>query len=168
MNGDPRYKAILDEMWELHDSKALAYGNTGDPLANLRSGERFAVPAWKRCLVEADSAFFRLENYCNGRNADNDSVENALKDAAAFCMLALLFIREGNERAKRFLLSDRELQLLEDSVTEQMEEMGAWDSRDELDKTVLPTPKDSRRPVTNPEWMDGVSSKMQATLEAAK
>ena len=97
MNGHPAYKAILDRMWELHDSKAKDYGSTGDPLANLRNGERFGMPAWKRCLVEADSAFYRLENYCNGRNPSSESAKNALMDTAAFALLALLFIEEGEE-----------------------------------------------------------------------
>ena len=97
MNGHPAYKAILDERWKLHCEKALAYGSDKDPLANLRSGEKFGVPAWKRCLVEAESAFYRLENYCNGRNTSNDSMENALLDAGSWCDLALVFLREERE-----------------------------------------------------------------------
>lgn len=97
MNGHPAYKAILDRMWELHDSKAKDYGSTGDPLANLRNGERFGMPAWKRCLVEADSAFYRLENYCNGRNPSLESAKNALMDTAAFALLSLLFLEEEED-----------------------------------------------------------------------
>lgn len=100
MNGDPRYKAILDRMWELHDSKARDYGTDGDPLANLRSGERFGMPAWKRCIVEAESAFFRLENFCNGRNPSLESARNSLMDGAAFCLLGLLFLEEENSSPK--------------------------------------------------------------------
>lgn len=99
MTGHPDYKLILDEMWELHCRKASSYGSDEDPLANLRSGERFGMTAWKRCLVEAESAFYRMENYCNGRNTSDENAENALMDAAAFSLLGLLFLRE--ERAKR-------------------------------------------------------------------
>lgn len=98
MSGHPGYKLLLDEMWDLHCRKAKSYGSDEDSLANLRSGERFGVPAWKRCLVEAESAFYRTVNYCNGRNPSNENLENALMDAAAFSMLALLFVRE--ERGK--------------------------------------------------------------------
>jgi len=108
MNGHPRYKAILDRMWELHDSKARDYGSDGDPLANLRNGERFGMPAWKRCLVEADSAFYRLENFCNGRNPDLASAKDALMDSSAFSLLALLFIEELEEKMLEQKLSPQE------------------------------------------------------------
>lgn len=98
MSGHPGYKLLLDEMWDLHCRKAKSYGSEEDSLANLRSGERFGVPAWKRCLVEAESAFYRTVNYCNGRNPSNENLENALMDAAAFSMLALLFVREEREK----------------------------------------------------------------------
>ena len=98
MSGHPGYKLLLDEMWDLHCRKAKSYGSDEDSLANLRSGERFGVPAWKRCLVEAESAFYRTVNYCNGRNPSNENLENALMDAAAFSMLALLFVREEREK----------------------------------------------------------------------
>lgn len=98
MSGHPEYKKILDEMWELHCRKAKSYGSNEDPLANLRSGERFGVPAWKRCLVESESAFYRTVNYCNGRNQSAENLENALMDAAAFSMLALLLLREERDR----------------------------------------------------------------------
>lgn len=39
-----------------------------------------------------------MENVCNGRNSDNDSIENALKDAASWCDLALLLLREEREK----------------------------------------------------------------------
>lgn len=100
LNGHPKYKEILDRMWELHDSKARSYGSSEDPLANLRNGERFGMPAWKRCIVEADSAFYRLQNYCNGRNDSLESAMNALEDTAAFCMLAILFLEEQEESVK--------------------------------------------------------------------
>lgn len=86
-------------MWNLHDSKARDYGSSGDPLANLRNGERFGMPAWKRCLVEADSAFYRLENFCNGRNPSLESAKDALMDSAAFSLLALLFVEELEEES---------------------------------------------------------------------
>ena len=98
MSGHLGYKLLLDEMWDLHCRKAKSYGSEEDSLANLRSGERFGVPAWKRCLVEAESAFYRTVNYCNGRNPSNENLENALMDAAAFSMLALLFVREEREK----------------------------------------------------------------------
>ena len=100
MTGHPDYKRILDEMWELHCKKAASYGSDEDSLANLRNGERFGVSAWMRCLVESDSAFYRMQNYCNGRNPSYENAENALMDAAAFAMLALLFLRE--ERNKQY------------------------------------------------------------------
>lgn len=101
MNGHPEYKKILDEMWDLHCRKARSYGSNEDSLANLRSGERFGVPAWKRCLVESESAFYRTVNYCNGRNPSAENLENALMDAAAFSMLAMLFIREERNKQQR-------------------------------------------------------------------
>lgn len=85
-------------MKNLHCEKAKSYGSDEDPLANLRSGERFGVPAAIRCLVEAESAFYRTVNYCNGRNPSWESLENALMDASAFSLLALRFFREEREK----------------------------------------------------------------------
>lgn len=117
MSGHPEYKKILDEMWELHCRKAMSYGSDKDSLANLRNGERFGMSAWKRCLVESDSAFYRMQNYCNGRNESFESAENALKDAAAFSLLALLFLREERDK-ERFKAYDEEQSLYEDPETE--------------------------------------------------
>ena len=129
MSGHPKYKAILDRMWELHCEKAKSYGALEDPLANLRNGERFGVPAWLRCLVEADSAFYRLENYCNGRNPSHESLVNALMDTAAFSMLALLFVEEERERRHKEV-ADAEFELHKSYSTPEKSTWGHLSSYD--------------------------------------
>lgn len=182
MSGHPKFKAILDERWELHCEKALAYGSSKDPLANLRSGEKYGVPAWKRCLAEAESAFSRLENICNGRNSANDAAENALMDASSWCDLALLFVREGNERAAAILgvrtmkaaedISAGDAVVIDDS---KQNPSGDYPPFSDMVKRIRKDTKEwrmynesSQRTVTNPEWLDDVAERMQQTMANAK
>lgn len=182
MNGHPAYKAILDRMWELHDSKAKDYGSTGDPLANLRNGERFGMPAWKRCLVEADSAFYRLENYCNGRNPSLESAKNALMDTAAFALLSLLFLEE-EEDARHSEVADAQfefenpksgVQILSEAVVSSLGQMLKDEKWQEERATALTGfvtkfgASPANNPVTNPPWLADVGARMQETLEKAK
>lgn len=94
MNGHPDYKKILDEMWDLHCLKARHYGTKSDPLANLRESADIGVEPWRACVGEAKNAFFRVKNHCQFGHLPESNMEDALKDVAAFSMLALLFIRE--------------------------------------------------------------------------
>lgn len=101
MNGDPRYKAILDRMWALHCEKANDYGTAEDPLENLRQSESIGIETWRTCIGEAMNAFFRVKNHCNRGHLDREKLKNAMMDTAAFMMLGMLFIEEGDDRAAR-------------------------------------------------------------------
>lgn len=97
MSGHPKYKAILDRMWDLHCEKALAYGSDADPLANLRESADIGIEPWRGCVSEVNSAFYRVKNHCKRGHLKNDSLANALMDSAAFCLLALLFLEEEQD-----------------------------------------------------------------------
>ena len=97
MSGHPKYKAILDRMWELHCEKAIAYGTGEDPLANLRECADIGIEPWRACVGEVSSAFHRVKNHCKRGHLKNDSLANALMDSAAFCLLALLFLEEEED-----------------------------------------------------------------------
>lgn len=94
MSGHPGYKLLLDEMWDLHCLKASHYGTAEDPLANLRQSADIGIEAWRACVGEAKNAFFRVTNHCKNGHLPESSMIDALKDVAAFSMLAVVFLRE--------------------------------------------------------------------------
>ena len=147
-------------MKNLHCEKAKSYGSNEDPLANLRSGERFGVPASIRCLVEAESAFYRTVNYCNGRNPSWESLENALMDASAFSLLALRFFRE--EREKRHAeVADAQFEY-EEALSE-CKKMGVNTLDSETIRSVLVNGTTGYRPPS-----EEIGNKMTEVLEKAK
>lgn len=92
--GDPRFKALLDQMWEMHCRKANDYGSDEDFLANLRASEDYGVPAWIGALIRANDKMVRLENAAKGTNLANESVEDSLMDLACYAVLSLILYKE--------------------------------------------------------------------------
>ena|SRR5215213_7842138 len=97
MAGDPRYKAFLDEQWELHKEKSAGYGTEDDPFANLRSTEWIGVPAWKMCLVKASDKWFRIQQHLAKGVIPGDSLENDLRDMANYLGYAKILYEEWME-----------------------------------------------------------------------
>jgi len=112
------------------------------------------MSAWKLCLVESDSAFYRMQNYCNGRNESFESAENALKDAAAFSMLALLFLRE--ERDKERIKAYDEEWTFKDRQT--------W----EMKANLLLAPTEKNDPTGYRQPSEEIGNRMTEVLEKAK
>lgn len=95
--GDQRYLAILDEMRELHIKKSADYGRGQDPLANLRASTELGIPAWKGAIVRAMDKVLRIKSYCVNGKLENESLEDSLKDLAAYALLALVLYREEKQ-----------------------------------------------------------------------
>lgn len=93
-NGHPEYLKILDEMRELHVRKAADYGRGEDPLANVRAGSDFGVPAWVGVMIRANDKMHRIKSFLKNGNLKNESVEDSLKDLAAYALIALVLYRE--------------------------------------------------------------------------
>lgn len=92
--GHPEYLKILDEMRELHCRKAADYGRGVDPLANVRAGADFGIPAWVGVMIRANDKMHRIKSFLQNGSLKNESVEDSLKDLAAYALIALVLYRE--------------------------------------------------------------------------
>lgn len=92
--GHPDYLAILDEMRELHIRKAADYGRGADPFANVRASAEFGIPAWVGVMVRAGDKLHRIKSLIVNGSLKNESVEDSLKDLAAYSLIALVLLRE--------------------------------------------------------------------------
>lgn len=98
--GNQAYLKLLDDMRELHLKKAADYGTDKDPLANLRASAEFGVPPWRAAVIRFGDKVSRLKTFCQKGTLANEGVEDTLKDAAAYALLALtLFLEEQNAKA---------------------------------------------------------------------
>jgi hypothetical protein len=92
--GHVGFLRLLDEMRELHCRKAADYGRGRDPLANCRASIDFGVPAWVGTLIRANDKWHRIKSFLRNGKLANESVEDSLKDLAAYTMIALVLYRE--------------------------------------------------------------------------
>lgn len=97
--GHPEYLKLLDEMRELHVRKAADYGQGADPLANVRASADFGIPAWVGVMVRANDKMHRVKSFLANGNLKNESVEDSLKDLAAYALIALVLYREEEREA---------------------------------------------------------------------
>ncbi len=106
MNGEPRFRAaldelwekkarfILDELWDLHCKKTQDYGDDEDRYANLRASKEYGVPAWQGALIRENDKTKRLQSYCKNGFLANEGVEDNLLDKAAYSLITLILFRE--------------------------------------------------------------------------
>ena len=92
--GHPEYLQLLDELRALHVRKAADYGRGADPLANVRAAGEFGVPAWLGVMVRANDKLHRIKSFVANGKLANESVEDSLKDLAAYSLIALVLFRE--------------------------------------------------------------------------
>lgn len=93
--GHPVYLRLLEEMRELHVRKAADYGRGTDPLANVRASVEFGVPNWVGAMIRANDKVQRIKSFLANGTLKNESVEDSLKDLAAYALIALVLFREG-------------------------------------------------------------------------
>lgn len=98
LKGDPRFKALLDQMWEIHCKKSHDYGDDEDYLANLRASEDYGIPAWKGGLVRLNDKVIRTKSFCKKGVLKNEPFEDALLDMSAYALLVLILYREAREK----------------------------------------------------------------------
>ncbi len=94
MAGHPEYLKLLDEMRALHVKKAADYGAGKDPLANCRASTELGVPAWIGTMIRAMDKVTRIKSFIANGKLENESVEDSLKDLAAYSLIALVLFRE--------------------------------------------------------------------------
>jgi hypothetical protein len=109
--GHPGYLDLLDEMRELHLQKGNDYGQPGLRLANLYGAVDLGIEPWRGALLRARDKWHRILAWANGKKLVCESVEDSLKDLAAYALLTLTLLREEQEQMKA--LEDRAAQARE-------------------------------------------------------
>lgn len=98
-NADPRFKAVLDQLWALHQRKGDDYGRDGDPYANIRQYERLGIDPWVQCVGDIMENLGRVESFIKNGSLKNDPLENSLLDIASYAIIAYILFNE-NEAAQ--------------------------------------------------------------------
>jgi hypothetical protein len=95
-----RFRAGLDQQWEMHLRKQKDYGSIVDPFANVRASEKFGVPGWAGAILRANDKMVRLQKAISqvlrGEeiNMANEGVEDSILDLAVYANIALAMFKE--------------------------------------------------------------------------
>lgn len=97
-SGAEEWRALHDELFQLHVEKTGQYGHEDSAFANVEASSLCGVEPWRRALCDLSDCVVRMQRYANGQPVD---YENALKDAAMWAMIALVMLRRehGHGRA---------------------------------------------------------------------
>ena len=101
--GSPRFHKVLDNLRNIHEQKSSDYGDTNDPLANVRRGaELIGVEHWKGCLVRIADKLQRIKKHCNGGELTNENLVDSLDDLASYAVIMRALYEEtiGVEKKK--------------------------------------------------------------------
>lgn len=95
------YLQLLEEAKELHIRKNAGYSGADnpDPWANFRMSEAFDVEAWRGALVRMSDKYIRVTNLVKDASNEQvgESIEDTLKDLAAYALIAICLLREERE-----------------------------------------------------------------------
>ena len=96
LKGDPRFRELLDKMWEVHCKKACDYGNEvkGDFLSNLRASKDVGVNPSLGAWMRGKDKVQRIDSWFRKGWVANETVQDSLIDLAAYCMLTLILLQE--------------------------------------------------------------------------
>lgn len=99
-----RFCELLDELKELHFKKGSDYGEEHSPLANIIQSEDFGVPGWVGATVRANDKVTRLKSFARKGTLANESVDDSLRDLAAYAIIALVLWEEASQDARHLRL----------------------------------------------------------------
>lgn len=96
--GAEEWRALHDELFQLHVEKTGQYGREDAAFANVEASSLCGVEPWRRALCDLSDCVVRMQRYASGQPVD---YENALKDAAMWAMICLVMLRreQNNGRA---------------------------------------------------------------------
>lgn len=95
--GSPAFYRKLSKIASLHAMKSADYGDSEDPLANVRAGaELLGVPAWQACLVRIADKIQRVKAYINNGRLANEGVQDAIEDLASYSIIMAVLYEETN------------------------------------------------------------------------
>lgn len=98
--GNAAFQAIVDSIVAMHDKKSKDYGQDEDPLANVRTAEEYAIPAWVGVQIRLDDKRSRIKKAVRQLIAgetitmSNESLEDSLLDRCVYSIIALQLYRE--------------------------------------------------------------------------
>jgi len=90
---------ILKEIQETHDHKSKDYGDSKDPLSNIRASERFGIPAWIGAVLRGNDKMTRIQSFVKNGRLENESLEDSLLDWAVYGVISLQLYRESKRKA---------------------------------------------------------------------
>ncbi len=96
--GNPRFLALLAEVFDTHIAKAAGYSGQDNPdtWANFREAEAWGLTPAQGCLVRMGDKYRRVQNLL--RNPDNDRVgepvHDTLMDLANYALIAICLLEE--------------------------------------------------------------------------
>lgn len=97
MPNTPPFEDILVELDEMQKRKGADYGTETDPLADIRSSEKFGIPAWVNAVLRIQQKMYRMMSFVRRGNLINESVEDSLIDLVVYGIHALRLYREHRE-----------------------------------------------------------------------
>lgn len=127
--GHPGYLAELDSMKELHRKKASDYGTDQDPFANIRGSVDAGVEPARAAWVRALDKVRRINKHFQGSALVNESVEDSLKDLAAYSLICLTMMKEKDGSDLRNGTAFKDYSAIKALETESEEDVGppiAW------------------------------------------
>ena len=93
-----RFHEVMDEFKALHDKKQADYGTDTNPFANVCASSDFNVEPWVGAVLRANDKMRRIQSFVKRGQLENESIEDALKDAAVYFGIAyVLYELEGKE-----------------------------------------------------------------------
>lgn len=101
-----RFYALLDEIKELRRKKGQDYGTDVNPLANIQQSEDFGVPGWVGAIIRANDKITRLKSFATRGDLKNESVDDSLRDLAAYAIIALVLYEEESSPVNPYLPKD--------------------------------------------------------------
>ena len=95
--GSEEFLRALDEVRDLHLSKTKDYGDSEDPLQNIRYGAAVInVPAWMACVIRIADKVSRVKAFCRNGRIEHDGMLDTFRDIAAYSLIARVLFEEAN------------------------------------------------------------------------
>ena len=97
---NPKFKALLDQILILHESKNSDYATTQDPLSNLKECRCFGVNPSIGVMVRISDKYSRMkqlllkESQGKTNEVQNENIEDTAMDLAVYSLLFILLRRE--------------------------------------------------------------------------
>lgn len=100
------FRAVLNELYELHQGKGGGYGSDDDHYFNIRQSQDFGVEPWIGATIRENDKMSRVKNFIKNGKLPYESVEDNLKDKAVYAIISLILYREGQKKKTSIVHSE--------------------------------------------------------------